>query len=342
MENFLPVRDSLSRTINEQAGNLYARIQSLQVDALGLPYYCQEYFKSSHSTRLFFSVETSARLLYKAIQTTGKQSSELVIMDYGAGVGTLYLLAGMLGCKKVVYNDHLEDWKFSAETIARAIGIHIDEYIVGDIDATLTVLRNKDIQCDLIVSRNVLEHIYRPEAFFRSIHSYSTTCIVFSSTTANASNPGSVWKHRRWHAKWEKEFVEQRKKRIRELIPEINERSMTALAAATRGLAMQDLDNAILSYRQSGKIMRTAVEGTNTCDPANGVWFENLLSFNTWGQLIQAAGYEVVFEPGFWDTHYSRKWKNMAGRALNGLSKAGKIWALATSPFIYIIAKPKA
>jgi len=340
MDIFLPETDDLSRRLNSNANDLLKRLQSLDVDSLQLPFYCQEYFKSSHSTRLFFSIQTSARLLYRACQFCDKKPGDICIMDYGAGVGSLYLLAGMSGFKKVIYNDHLEDWKYSAEKIATAIGISIDEYIVGDIDVTLNYIKAKNIELNLVVSRNVLEHIYKPGNFFAAIKKYFPDCIVFSSTTANAANPASVLKHQRWHAKWEKEFLQQRMKIIRERINGMDEQEATELAKATRGLAMDDLDRAIEDYRVSRKLPQMDITGSNTCDPANGVWFENLLPFSEWRQIISKAGFNPSFQAGFWDTHYQASWKNFMGRFFNNIAQVNPAVAITTAPFIYIIAKP--
>ncbi len=136
MDKFLPIRDELSQTIQANAVLLYDKLRTLPVDDLGMPSYCLEYFKGSHFKRLFFSIETSANLLYRSISAVNKPVAEIVIMDYGAGVGTLYTLAKMIGCKKVIYNDYLEDWRNSALLIASAIGIHMDEYILGDVKDT--------------------------------------------------------------------------------------------------------------------------------------------------------------------------------------------------------------
>src|SRR5688572_4787838 len=120
MDKFLPHQDELGLLIQQGASDLYERMNKVDADTLGLPYHCLHYFKTSHSKRLFFSIETSAHLLYRAIRLTGKPVRELTLMDYGAGVGTLYLLAKLIGLRKVVYNDHLEDWRTSAEIIANA------------------------------------------------------------------------------------------------------------------------------------------------------------------------------------------------------------------------------
>ena len=89
IDRFLPQQDHLANFINEQASELHAKLIALPVETLGLPDHCLYYFKTSHFNRLFFSIETSAHLLYKSVSIQDKPVSGVVIMDYGAGVGTL-------------------------------------------------------------------------------------------------------------------------------------------------------------------------------------------------------------------------------------------------------------
>src|SRR5205814_8849607 len=112
------------------------------------------------------------------------------------------------------------------------------------------------------------------------------------------------------------------------------------LAKATRGLAMEDLDKAIEEFRVSRKIPEMNTTGSNTCDPSNGVWFENLLSFSDWKSIISDAGFNPSFQPGFWDTHYKASWKNIFGKIVNKIGQLNEAVAIRTAPFIYIIAKP--
>ncbi|MHA4844302.1 methyltransferase domain-containing protein [Flavitalea antarctica] len=341
MDTFLPQRDNLSRTIQEQAAVLLERLTVLPVEKLGMPYHCLEYFKSSHFKRLYFSIETSAHLLYRSITLKGKPVHETVIMDYGAGVGTLYMLAKMIGCKTVIYNDHLEDWKKSAMLIANAIGVNIDEYIVGDVQNTLENLATKNIQCDIITSRNVIEHIYKLDTFFSTVYSYQPGALIYSSTTANYHNPASHIKHILWHRKWEKYFLPQRKALIREKIKSISERDLLRLAKATRGLALQDFDNAVKAYQDNGTLPDPSIHHTNTVETGSGVWFEHLLPFDTYRKLVSSAQYDLFFEPGFWDTHNTSKAKNLLGKVLNPVVRASGKSGIKLAPFIYVIAVPK-
>ena len=338
MDIFLPQQDALSANIQEKATLLLTKLKSLPVDTLGLPYHCLEYFKSSHFKRLFFSIETSAHLLYRSINLVKKPVDEIVIMDYGAGVGTLYMLAKMIGCRTVIYNDHLEDWKTSALLIAAAIGVEIDEYIVGDIDVTLAALDEKNIQCDIITSRNVIEHIYNLRDFYSIVAQHQPQAVVYSSTTANYHNPAAHIKHILWHRKWEKLFLPQRMELIRKALPDLTDAEVLRLGKATRGLALHDFDAALAEYAATKKIPDPSIHHTNTVETASGVWFEHLIPFNEYRKLVPADKYDLRFEPGFWDTHNTSTLKNLLGRTLNPLVKLSGV---KLAPFIYVIALPK-
>ena len=341
MDKFLPYEDDLGRLINSGATELYIRLTKINADQLGMPEHCLDYFKSSHSKRLFFSTETSAHILYRAIKLTGKVPGEIVLMDYGAGVGTLFLLAKMIGCRQVIYSDHLEEWRLSAELIAEAINIPIDNYIVGDITECLDRLARLNILCDVITSRNVIEHIYNLREFYSSTYIKQPRAIIFSSTTANKQNPAAAIKHRLWHKKWEKIFCGKRLVMIERQSPGMAIHRKHKLAKSTRGLAVGDLTNAIDEYRKAGTFPNPRVFGSNTCDPSNGVWAENLLSLKTYRRLIDEKKYTVSFAPGFWDTHYRQTYLNIAAGLLNRIiSKGGKM-AMMLAPFIYVIARPK-
>ncbi|MET0298235.1 MAG: class I SAM-dependent methyltransferase [Flavitalea sp.] len=341
MDIFLPLNDELSKTIQKNAADLLSRLQTLPVETLGLPAHCLDYFQSSHFKRLFFSIETSAHLLHRSITLSRKPVNEVVIMDYGAGVGTLYMLAKMIGCKTVVYNDHLEDWKTSALLIADALNIKIDEYIVGDIKDTLETLKQKNINCDIITSRNVIEHIYKLDEFYNAVAAYQPSAIVYSSTTANFHNPASHIKHILWHRKWEKYFLPQRVELIRKQLPGLAETEVEKLAKATRGLALADFDNAVATYGKTKTLPDPSVHHSNTVETSSGVWFEHLIPFSTYRALISSKHYDLKFDAGFWDTHNTSKLKNILGKVLNPIVKATGVSGIRLAPFIYIVALPK-
>jgi hypothetical protein len=80
---------------------------------------------------------------------------------------------------------------------------------------------------------------------------------------------------------------------------------------------------------------------TNTCDPANGVWFEHLLTFKEYRNFIDQAQYTIQFEPGFWDTHNISSWKNIIGKVLNPVIRIVGSVGILFAPFIYVIVVPR-
>jgi 2-polyprenyl-3-methyl-5-hydroxy-6-metoxy-1,4-benzoquinol methylase len=341
MDKYLPHDDELGLLINSASAELHKRLENTDADNLGMPEHCLHYYKASHSKRLFFSIETSAHLLYRSIRLTGKRPADITVMDYGAGIGTLFLLAKMVGCKQVVYNDHMEDWRVSAELLAKTIGVHIDHYIVGDIGDCLDRLDEYNIECDLIVSRNVLEHIYKLEEFFSSVYRKQPGAIIFSSTTANHSNPAAAFKHKRWHRKWEKMYHEKRKEIIEKQLPNVTADQKEILATATRGLASEDLEKAIREFDESEALPDPTVYGSNTCNPYNGVWAENMISISSYRKLVGESRYTVRFEAGFWDTHYKQPFMNRIAAMLNHIIARGERLAMTLAPFMYVVAIPK-
>lgn len=341
MNTFLPTEDELSLLIRKKATELYEKFQQLNVDKLGMPDYCLQYFKGSHFKRLFFSIETSAHLLYRSIRLQKTPVSELVIMDYGAGVGTLYTLAKMIGCKTVIYNDHLSDWQKSARLLAEAIGVKVDLYIVGDIDETLLQLQENKIHCHIITSRNVIEHIYKLDYFYHAISAKQPQALIFSSTTANYKNIVARYIHIRLHKKVEKIYITQRIEIIKKRIPGLDIQTTEQLAHLTKGLAGKDLDQSILQYKNTNKFPQPVNCKSNTCDPHSGVWAEHLLSFEEYRALVHEEKFTVQFEPGFWDTHYNNNWKNRFCRLLNRIIHLNKASGFRLASFIYVIAIPR-
>lgn len=340
MDQFIRPVDVLSKLINEQATELYHRMEKLPVGKLNMPPGFKDYFLKSHFHRLFFSIETSAQLLYRALKGKLQLLQDIVVMDYGAGVGSLYLLAKMIGCR-VIYNDLLEEWQQSAVVIAEQCGVYLDEYIVGDIRETLEKLSTLKINCDCITSRNVIEHIYRLEDFYAAIHQHQPQAAIYSSTTANYYNPALHVQHIRWHQKCEKKYVRQRREIISQKLPQLPASVMEPLSLATRGLAGRDLDKAVENFANTGKLPDPSHFYTNTCDPENGVWAEQLLTFGQYRSLINETNYQVTFLPGGWDTHYRNNMKNRMTRVFNQLIRLGGQPAFVLAPFLYVVAQPR-
>lgn len=341
MEPFLKHQDALAELINREAIRLYELNRQLPLDEFQLPGISDYYFKKNHNARPYFSLQTAAELLYRSIKEVGKPVSEIILMDYGAGVGNLYLLAKLIGCKMVIYNDIVEDMTKGAEIIAKYLNIHIDKYITADHLDTLKILAQDELECDIILSRNVVEHIYDLQGFYADMYRYQPKALLYFSTTANFHNPANRLYHIYLHRKFEKEqFAPRRKEMIQQWAPQLKANQLNVLTAATRGLAGKDLEQAVHRYLQQGELPDPGRFGTNACDPENGMWIENLLTINQYRQIIEPVGYELEVKPAFWDTHYTTTWKNWIGKTFNTFTKILGNKGIWTTAFIYLIARP--
>jgi len=341
MELFLPVKDELSRHIQSCCEELYHKMQQLSVADIGLSSHGQFYFSSRHIKRLFFSIESSAQLLYNSILLTNKNVDEVVVMDYGAGIGSLYILAKMIGCKQVIYNDLFEEWKNNGKLIAEALAVNIDAYILGDIDDTLLILEKEKINCDVIISRNVIEHIHKLEDFYSLINKFQPNAIVYSSTSANFYNPAVNLKHVLMHLKMEKHFAKDRMKIIKEYTPKLSETEVALLSKKTRGYNIEGIKQAIDNYTLTKELPPKGYSYTNAFEPTLNIWCENLLVFSIYKQKLEAGNFTTQFKPGFWDTHYPEAWKNVPVKILNSIINVVGNLGFVLAPFIYVVAIPQ-
>lgn len=341
MDKFIPHTDTLGLLLQEKAEHLFQLMHTIRVNELGLSEHGVLYFVGSHYKRLFFSIQTSAHILYNSITLSKKNVDEVVIMDYGAGIGSLYILAKMIGCKKVIYNDILEEWKQNALLIARAIEIDVDEYIVGDIDQTLEILNQKGITCDIITSRNVIEHIYQLDAFYTSIHLQQPSAIVYSSTTANFHNPAMNLQHVVHHTNTEKVYLKHRIDFIQAKYPSLKQNSVLQLAKRTKGFEKKGIQLAAQKFIESGVLPNPINIYTNTCEIEYGVWAENLIPFKMHRKYANKSGFDCAIQPGFWDTHYANKLVNSTTSIFNRIMQLIPSISFLLAPFIYVVAIPK-
>jgi 2-polyprenyl-3-methyl-5-hydroxy-6-metoxy-1,4-benzoquinol methylase len=340
MDVFIKPVDDLSRLINEQAGILYNKILDLPLNNLNLPEVPLSYYQNRHHERKFFSVQTASEQLYRAIILKNKPVDQLVIMEYGAGLGSLFLLAKMIGCKIVVYNDILEDMVIAANIISKHLNIPIDLFIEGDHKETIQKLNENKLECDIILSRNVIEHIYNLDDFYCDMAGGQKKALLYFSTTANFYNPAMVLFHKKLHKRKEKEHRLQRCELIKRHFPEISKHELENVTRATRGLAMNDLHQALILYKNKQILPDPDIHYTNTCDPENGNWAEHLLPLSDYQKIIESKGYKLTVLPAFWDTHYSSFLKNIFGKTMNFITKIlGPKGGLRTTAFIYIIAE---
>lgn len=336
---FLHSDDPLAVLINDKANDLLILLQNFDNSSLEINEGLKDYFINHHlGRRLYFSLENSAHIIYHSIKKTGKQIEDINLVDYGAGLGTLYMLCGLLNFKRVVYNDYLPDWKNTAQSICKVFNINIDAYVTGDIDAILNYAEESNFTFDIIASRNVIEHIYDLPFFYKEMYQHNAHAVIFATTSANYHNPAMWLKHYLLHKKIEKtQYLPIRKVALVKKWPAISPLQLSKLSTLTRGKANQDFLQAIEDFKQDRPMVPVPFLRTNTCLP-DGLWCEHLLTRNEYKGIIEKAGYKIEYSAGYWDTHYKSSLMNSLAKFLNKvISISGKKGYLF-SPFVNIVA----
>ena len=104
---FIDPYDETARLINDKANQLYQKLITLDISDTDIDDFGKYYFTNHHTgKRLFFSIQSSSHIIYNSVKRYNKKITETNFIDYGAGLGTLFLLAGMVGFKQVFFNDY--------------------------------------------------------------------------------------------------------------------------------------------------------------------------------------------------------------------------------------------
>lgn len=340
---FIEPYDDLARRINDKANELHEKLSLLDISETAIDDFGKHYFSSHHTgKRLFFSLQSSADIIYRSVQKTGKEISSLSFIDYGAGLGTLFLLAGTVGFKQVYFNDYFPQWAVYAKIICDNLGISITGYISGDIDAVIDYGKKNNVLFDIVASRNVVEHIYDLRSFYTKLHHSGLSTICYSTTTANYHNIAMRLKHYWYHYKVERStYRKQREQHIRKRVPGISSIDLLQLVKHTRGKAFEDFTNAIDFYFSKKPVPQVEFLGTNTCDCETGVWAEHMITRKNYTDITGKAGFALEYTAGFWDTHYKLAVVNLLARFLNRVIKLSGKKGYWFAPFVNIVAIKK-
>ena len=337
---FIASTDGLANSINLKANRLYQLLLNIDTNTLDTEGEYKEYFINHHlGRRLFFSLQNSAHIIYNAVKKSGKPVNEITFIDYGAGLGTLFMLAGMMGFKKMAYNDYFAAWHQPAKALCKALQIKIDEYVAGGIDDVVQHAATCDTLYDIIASRNVIEHIYNLQVFYNCICKHNSKAIVYSTTTANYHNPAMRYYHIYLHTKWEKaSYRKQRREEIKKIRPSINAEDLEKLVTLTRGKGQKDFTDTIHDFFAGRQIKKEENLRSNTCDCITGVWNEHLLTKKEYKELINGAGFKMEYTPGYWDTHYKSSAMNIIAKIFNKIISLLGNKGILLSPFVNVIA----
>jgi 2-polyprenyl-3-methyl-5-hydroxy-6-metoxy-1,4-benzoquinol methylase len=332
MENSEPIENALKRLIEKLSG--------LNLKEIGISEYNQRYLEQ-YIKNFDFYAGLYRQLLMNAIRELNKPIDESVFIDYGGGCGFLSLLAKEAGFIEVIYCDIYDVSCDDARIIAENSGIKIDHFVLGNIDDLVSEIRLKQLYPDLICSFDVLEHIYKPIDFFKSLTQIKNHFSLVFMTSANPFNPiirrrlmkmqntaeykgtSEYWGMKKRDIKIP--FLQARKEIIKELLPDAEDGTLHMLAQQTRGLDKSDIREEIDGYKVTGRINYSINHPTNICDPYTGNWTENLIDVRALQKQIHLLNFHSEVSGGFYSFTENRS-LNQLKSVLNFLiRRSGKL-----------------
>ncbi len=244
------------------------------------------------------------RYVYILAKFTATKTSDLNLLDFGGGCGILSLLAKLCNIRFVCYLDIDQEMVKGAEELANLLKVPVDRFLLGSYE---------DIEdcCpynfDIIANYDVLEHIYNPLEAFSSLKKVlKKEGEIFMASGANKYHPVINFMCRKRHRVWENEgshkrdaHLNIRRNIIKEAFPNLSEEEINNSAKMTRGLRRDDVIRAAGDYLKYGTRFHLG-DRTNTCDPRDGNWSENLINFYSLSCRLRSHFKKVEVGPGFY------------------------------------------
>ncbi len=341
----LPPDTALKTTINAAAERIFSKISRLNIDKLDIADYTRVYLRK-YQNKLRQYLQRYTYELSWAVYDSGKPIQQLTVIDFGAGVGVMTLLVKECGFKRVIYNDIYDVSCRDAAVIGRANDAAADEYVCGDLDGLIAHCNAHNISCDILLSCDVIEHIYNLQDFFSKLPKLPQRELVISfSTHANIRNPitsrflmnkqREIENVSRPPKSGHKErdtlqsYIEIRKKILGEaLTMPITEEALSTLARLTRGQNNEDIRKSAAVYEASRQWPTLPEHPTNTCDPLTGNWADRLLEPAKYLQLLNENGFTARLRCCYYGQPKSAAKRFVAGFLDIGIRSLGEggVW----------------
>ncbi len=336
---------------------LIDKFEKMQINDLAISDYSKNYL-SFLVNDLWETLGRFEQVLTVALLHSEKSASESTVVDYGGGVGLLTLLAKQAGFCRVVYNDIFEGSCQDVRILAESASLEIDAIIQGDATNLVASINRTQSHPDLIVSYDVIEHVYSVEENFLAFKELGKApeVIVYGSG-ANIKNPFYVHQVTKTQKAVEFEgrlphlghkpsdsldsYLEIRKQTIQQLAPSLSDREVDSLARQTRGLINGDIALVLREFQRNGKISYHMDHPTNTCDPLTGNWCEHLLDFDWLRSTAVQSGYRVTISKGRYSPTGIR-FRSIQRALFNLASSFWGKFGFVFSPFYILVLKPQA
>ncbi len=169
LENLpFPNDQVLLSKIRSAADRLFQKLRILDLTTLNISNYNKRYLKEKLAN-LRRELDRYSCILAWTLKNSAITLNNHIFLEYGGGTGLLSLFAKELGIGTVIYNDIYDISCQDAKTLANILKLEADNYVHGDIDDVLEFFKTININCSVITSYDVIEHIYDIKSFLRKL-----------------------------------------------------------------------------------------------------------------------------------------------------------------------------
>ena len=327
--------------IDAAAGRLAAKLA--EIDGAELP--ISELYKrilGQAQTNPTVTLQLFGYVLAWSLRGVTKPVEEATVVEVGAGMGMLSLLAREMGVGTVVYNDIYDIACRDARIVAERVDLVADHYIEGDLDDLIESAGSIGLSVDGIGSYDLIEHVYSIDDYLRRLIDLPGPSLAIAMASgANMYKPS----YRDWimpfqrmcelegrptdPGEYERDtlraYVEVRREMIEAVAPDLEADELDRLATRTRGLRQDDIERATEAYLADGTLPPVLDHPTNTCDPYTGNWQEHLMDPDDLVEVLRGEGFDAGWLSGYFSGRNPNPLKRTAARAVNaGLRVANK------------------
>ena len=315
-----------------------ARLQAIDYENLPISDYNKEYIRRIVPVLPYYMEIYACCLSYGARSIACPLSlSETTLVDYGGGIVFLSILAKAIGIGQVIYIDLNPLSVEAVRIIGREADLVPSLVLEGDSSTLTAYCLKHEIRPHLLISTDVIEHIYNLQPFFADLHALNPSMQMIFTTASTPYNPVVKRRLHRFMQACETGSLEEpnyftlRKHFLLDNYPHLTADEIELWAAHTRGLTYPDMRPAV----ESSQLPRPT-DPYNTCDPETGNWAERILPISAYRQLTSRYGYTLAVYKGFYNIHRQSLLGALFFRLLNSVIRYTGSLGLRISPFLFI------
>lgn len=308
---------SRDKWLADKAERFISLLKKIDLNDLGLSAYNLAYAQR-YLERPYYNLYLSCFNL----ELAGKLDQYGNIIDLGGGVGIHSAFLSFLEIDaEIIYIDVDPDSTTAAKTLHRAMGLDVHSYHTGE----LMDLEDKLNHDSLIMSRDVIEHVYDLASFFElsskaGLNIHNTAAIQnslfrykeFEKIHEMAEFKGNSSEHIKSRDS-KRSYFNLREEIIRELSPDLNATQLAIAVNQTRGLMEKDI-KAFIEHGILPPYHKKTLH-SNTCDPYTGNWAERTLTPADYA--LYAKDIQLDFHYPKYNALDHRGLKRMSMKALN-------------------------